>query len=310
MTDSTTAYAAAGVSIEAGDRAVELMKGWVEKARRPEMIGGIGGFAGLFDASALLSYKRPLLATSADGVGTKVAIAQALDKHDTIGFDLVGMLVDDLVVCGAEPLFLTDYIATGRVVPERIAAIVKGIAEACVEAGCALIGGETAEHPGLLEPDEYDVAGATTGVVEAEHLLGPGRVRPGDVVIAMEASRAALQRLLPGAPRASPVGRLVPRPPRRRGRPHPRRGAARADPDLRQGLPRAGRRDRHPRDVAHHRRRPGRQPRPGHAGRARRPPSSVPPGPRSPCSTSSAGWATYPRPTWSRPSTAGSGWSR
>ena len=128
-------YEAAGVSIEAGDRAVELMKVWVDKARRPEMIGGIGGFAGLFDASALKAYDQPLLATSADGVGTKVAIAQALDKHDTIGFDLVGMLVDDLVVCGAEPLFLTDYIATGRVVPERIAAIVKGIAEACVAAG-------------------------------------------------------------------------------------------------------------------------------------------------------------------------------
>jgi phosphoribosylformylglycinamidine cyclo-ligase len=182
------AYAAAGVSTEAGDRAVELMKGWVEKARRPEMVGGIGGFAGLFDASALKAYDRPLLASSADGVGTKVAIAQALDKHDTIGFDLVGMLVDDLVVCGAEPLFLTDYIATGRVVPERIAAIVKGIAEACVEAGCALVGGETAEHPGLLGPDEYDVAGSTTGVVEADRLLGPGRVRPGDVVVAMEAS--------------------------------------------------------------------------------------------------------------------------
>jgi len=185
---SENAYAAAGVSIEAGDRAVELMKGWVEKARRPEMVGGIGGFAGLFDASALRSYDRPLLATSTDGVGTKVAIAQAMDKHDTIGFDLVGMVVDDLVVCGAEPLFLTDYIATGRVVPERIAAIVKGIAEACVEAGCALIGGETAEHPGLLDPDEYDVAGAATGVVEADRLLGPGRVRPDDVVIAMEAS--------------------------------------------------------------------------------------------------------------------------
>ena len=183
-----TAYAAAGVSIEAGDKAVELMKGWVEKARRPEMIGGIGGFAGLFDASALKSYDRPLLASSADGVGTKVAIAQALDRHDTIGFDLVGMLVDDLVVCGAEPLFLTDYIATGRVVPERIAAIVKGIAEACVEAGCALIGGETAEHPGLLGPDDYDVAGSTTGVVEADRLLGPGRVRPGDAVVAMRAS--------------------------------------------------------------------------------------------------------------------------
>ncbi|GAB3991926.1 phosphoribosylformylglycinamidine cyclo-ligase [Nocardioides marmoraquaticus] len=181
-------YEQAGVSIEAGDRAVELMKVWVEKARRPEMVGGIGGFAGLFDASALKAYDRPLLASSADGVGTKVAIAQAMDKHDTIGFDLVGMLVDDLVVCGAEPLFLTDYIATGRVVPERVAAIVKGIAEACVAAGCALVGGETAEHPGLLEPDEYDVAGSTTGVVEASQVLGPGRVRPGDAVVAMASS--------------------------------------------------------------------------------------------------------------------------
>jgi phosphoribosylformylglycinamidine cyclo-ligase len=184
----TSAYAQAGVSIEAADRAIDLMKGWVEKARRPEMIGGLGGFAGLFDASALTAYERPLLATSTDGVGTKVAIAQKMDVHDTIGFDLVGMVVDDLVVCGAEPLFMTDYIACGRVVPERIAAIVKGIAEACVVAGTALIGGETAEHPGLLHPDEYDVAGATTGVVEASRLLGPGRVRPGDVVIAMESS--------------------------------------------------------------------------------------------------------------------------
>jgi phosphoribosylformylglycinamidine cyclo-ligase len=181
-------YEEAGVSIEAGDKAVELMKGWVEKARRPEMVGGIGGFAGLFDASALKTYDHPLLASSADGVGTKVAIAQAMDVHHTIGFDLVGMLVDDLVVCGAEPLFLTDYIATGRVVPERIAAIVQGIAEACVQAGCALIGGETAEHPGLLGPDEYDVAGSTTGVVEAADLLGPGRVRAGDVVLAMASS--------------------------------------------------------------------------------------------------------------------------
>ncbi|WP_435742339.1 phosphoribosylformylglycinamidine cyclo-ligase [Nocardioides sp. SYSU DS0663] len=182
------AYAEAGVNIEAADTAIELMKGWVAKASRPEVIGGLGGFAGLFDASALTRYKQPLLATSTDGVGTKVAIAQAMDVHDTIGFDLVGMVVDDLVVCGAEPLFMTDYIATGRVVPERIAAIVKGIAEACQVAGCALIGGETAEHPGLLGPEEYDVAGATTGVVEADRLLGPGRVRPGDVVLAMAAS--------------------------------------------------------------------------------------------------------------------------
>ncbi|MCH1866110.1 phosphoribosylformylglycinamidine cyclo-ligase [Nocardioides sp. CFH 31398] len=187
MTDPST-YADAGVSIDSADKAVALMKGWVEKARRPEVIGGLGGFAGLFDASALLAYRRPLLATSTDGVGTKVAIAQAMDRHDTIGFDLVGMVVDDLVVCGAEPLFMTDYIATGRVVPERVAAIVKGIAEACVEAGCALVGGETAEHPGLMEPDEYDVAGAATGVVEADRLLGPGRVAAGDVVVAMASS--------------------------------------------------------------------------------------------------------------------------
>lgn len=189
MTESTeSSYAAAGVSIAEGDRAVALMREWVEKASRPEVVGGIGGFAGLFDASALAAFRRPLLATSADGVGTKVAIAQQLDKHDTIGFDLVGMLVDDLVVCGAEPLFMTDYIACGQVVPERIAAIVKGIAEACVVAGCALLGGETAEHPGLLEPDEYDVAGSTTGVVEADAVLSPERVRAGDVLVAMGSS--------------------------------------------------------------------------------------------------------------------------
>lgn len=188
MSQSQNAYAAAGVDIEAADRAIDLMKEWIDKARRPEMIGGLGGFAGLFDASALTAYRRPLLATSTDGVGTKVAIAQAMDVHHTIGFDLVGMVVDDLVVCGAEPLFMTDYIACGRVVPERIAGIVRGIAEACAEAGCALVGGETAEHPGLLAEDEYDVAGATTGVVEADDLLGAERVRAGDVVIAMASS--------------------------------------------------------------------------------------------------------------------------
>ena len=187
---SGATYAAAGVDIEAGDRAVELMKEWVAKTRRPEVLGGIGGFAGLFDASALKAYDRPLLATSTDGVGTKVAIAQRLDRHDTIGRDLVGMVVDDLVVCGAEPLFMTDYIATGKVVPEVVAGIVKGIAEGCVLAGCALVGGETAEHPGLLKPGEYDVAGAGTGVVEADKVLGPERVREGDVLVAMAASGA------------------------------------------------------------------------------------------------------------------------
>jgi phosphoribosylformylglycinamidine cyclo-ligase len=186
--DEGPSYAAAGVDIEAGERAVELMKAWVAKASRPEVVGGIGGFAGLFDASALTSYRRPLLATSTDGVGTKVAIAAAADRHDTIGHDLVGMVVDDLVVCGAEPLFMTDYIACGMVVPERVAGIVKGIAEGCVLAGCALVGGETAEHPGLLGPDEYDVAGAATGVVEADAVLGPDRVEAGDVLVAMASS--------------------------------------------------------------------------------------------------------------------------
>src|SRR5918992_651020 len=166
------AYAAAGVDIAAGERAVELMKHWVDTTRRSEVLTGLGGFAGLFDASRLKTMSHPVLATSTDGVGTKVAIAQAMDVHDTIGFDLVGMVVDDLVVCGAEPLFMTDYIPCGKVVPERTAAIVKGIAQACVVAGCALSGGETAEHPGLLGPDEYDVAGAVTGVVEADALLG------------------------------------------------------------------------------------------------------------------------------------------
>lgn len=185
---SPSAYARAGVDIEAGDRAVQLMKASVARTHRPEVLGGLGGFAGFFDATALQSYRHPVLATSTDGVGTKVAIAQALDRHDTIGFDLIGMLVDDLVVCGAEPLFVTDYIACGRLVPERIAAIVGGIAAACEQAGCALLGGETAEHPGLLGPDEYDVAGATTGVVEKDKILGAGRIRPGDVVLAMESS--------------------------------------------------------------------------------------------------------------------------
>ncbi len=151
MSDTTGAsYAAAGVDIEAGDRAVELMKEWVKKTRRPEVLGGLGGFAGLFDASALKNYERPLLASATDGVGTKVDIARQLGVYDTIGHDLVAMVMDDIVVCGAEPLFMTDYICVGKVHPERVAAIVKGIAEGCVLAGCALVGGETAEHPGLL----------------------------------------------------------------------------------------------------------------------------------------------------------------
>ncbi|GII58744.1 phosphoribosylformylglycinamidine cyclo-ligase [Planotetraspora thailandica] len=183
-----TSYAAAGVDIDAGDRAVELMKSRVARSHRPEVVTDVSGFAGLFDASAFLRYRRPLLATSTDGVGTKVMLAQRLGKHDTIGIDLVGMVVDDLVVCGAEPLFMTDYIACGKVVPERIAEIVGGVAEGCRLAGCALIGGETAEHPGAMGADEYDLAGAGTGVVEASEMLGPDRVKPGDVVLGLASS--------------------------------------------------------------------------------------------------------------------------
>ena len=181
-------YAAAGVDTAAGDTAVELMKRSVAATHGPQVLGGVGGFAGLWDASALTGFRRPILATSTDGVGTKIAIAQALDKHDTIGQDLVGMVVDDIVVVGAEPLFMTDYIACGRVVPERIAAIVDGIARACAATRTALIGGETAEHPDLIAPDDYDVAGAAVGVVEADRLLGADRVREGDVVLALASS--------------------------------------------------------------------------------------------------------------------------
>ncbi|TXN30471.1 phosphoribosylformylglycinamidine cyclo-ligase [Lacisediminihabitans profunda] len=181
-------YAEAGVDTAAGDLAVELMKAAVSRTHGPQVLGGVGGFAGLFDVSFLKSFERPLLATSTDGVGTKVAIAQAIDKHDSIGIDLVGMVVDDIVVVGATPLFMTDYIACGKVVPTRIADIVAGIARGCAETGTALVGGETAEHPGLLGPDDYDVAGAAVGAVEADRLLGADLVADGDVVIALGSS--------------------------------------------------------------------------------------------------------------------------
>jgi len=182
-----TDYKAAGVDIDAGERAVALLKSRVSRARRPEVMGDLGGFAGLF-ALDLSRYTSPVLASSTDGVGTKLMIAQALDKHDTVGLDLVGMVVDDLVVCGAEPLFMNDYVACGKVVPERMADIVGGIAEGCARAGCALIGGEIAEHPGMLQPGEYDLAGTGVGIVEADAILGPERVKSGDVVIAMGSS--------------------------------------------------------------------------------------------------------------------------
>jgi phosphoribosylformylglycinamidine cyclo-ligase len=187
VTGPEISYAQSGVDIDAGERAVELMRSAVARTRRPEVVGGLGGFAGLF-ALEPGRWRRPLLASSTDGVGTKIAIAQALGRHDTVGRDLVAMVADDLVVCGAEPLFLQDYIACGRVVPERIAEIVRGIAEGCSLAGCALVGGETAEHGDLMERDAYDVAATAVGVVEADGLLGPDRVRPGDAVVALGSS--------------------------------------------------------------------------------------------------------------------------
>jgi phosphoribosylformylglycinamidine cyclo-ligase len=180
-------YAGAGVSIEAGDEAVDKIRPWAERATRPEVLGSLGGFAGLFQLK-LDRWKEPVLASSTDGVGTKLAVAQAMDKHDTVGIDLVAMVVDDLVVAGAEPMFLQDYIAVGKVEPDRVASLVKGISEGCVQAGCALLGGETAEHPGMMAPGEYDISATGVGVVEADGMLGPDKVRAGDVVIAMGAS--------------------------------------------------------------------------------------------------------------------------
>ncbi|MEV4410574.1 phosphoribosylformylglycinamidine cyclo-ligase [Catellatospora sp. NPDC049609] len=183
----TVTYADAGVSIHAGDRAVEMLKDKVARTHRPEVLGGLGGFSGLFKLDTS-KYKSPVLASSTDGVGTKLAIAQQMNIHDTVGIDLVAMVVDDLVACGAEPLFLLDYIACGEVVPDRIAEIGAGIADGCRYAGCALLGGETAEHPGLMRPDEYDLSANGVGVVEEDMILGAERVQPGDAVIAMRSS--------------------------------------------------------------------------------------------------------------------------
>jgi phosphoribosylformylglycinamidine cyclo-ligase len=180
-------YATAGVDIAAGDEAVAQLRPHAERATRPEVLGGVGGFAGLFKLK-LDRWREPVLAASTDGVGTKIAISQQMDVHHTIGIDLVAMVVDDLVVCGAEPLFLQDYIAAGKVVPARIAELVQGIAQGCIQAGCALLGGETAEHPGLMGVEEYDLSATGVGVVEADALLGADRVRPGDVVVAMGSS--------------------------------------------------------------------------------------------------------------------------
>jgi phosphoribosylformylglycinamidine cyclo-ligase len=180
----TVTYADAGVSIHGGEQAVERLKSQVHRTRRPEVLGQLGGFAGLFRLDTS-KFRSPVLASSTDGVGTKLLIAQAMGVHDTVGLDLVAMVVDDIVACGAEPLFLLDYVACGEVQPERVAEIGSGVAHGCQLAGCALIGGETAEHPGVLAPHEYDLAATGVGVVEEDEILGRERVQVGDVVIAM-----------------------------------------------------------------------------------------------------------------------------
>lgn len=183
----TVTYADAGVSIHAGEQAVERLKSQVHQTRRPEVLGNLGGFAGLFRLDTE-RYRKPLLASSTDGVGTKLLIAQAMDIHDTVGLDLVAMVVDDIVTCGAEPLFLLDYVACGEVQPDRVAEIGAGVAFGCQTAGCALIGGETAEHPGAMASHEYDLAATGVGVVEEEELLSRERLQVGDAVIAMGSS--------------------------------------------------------------------------------------------------------------------------
>jgi phosphoribosylformylglycinamidine cyclo-ligase len=180
-------YAAAGVDVDAGERAVAMMRAAVEATHGASVLGGIGGFAGLLSLDSS-RFRDPVLASAADGVGTKLLVARALDRHGSIGIDLVAMVVDDVVVAGAEPLFVLDYLAIGRVVPERVAAIVEGVAAGCRRARCALLGGETAEHPDAMEPDAYDLAGFCVGVVERDRILGPERVQPGDVLLALASS--------------------------------------------------------------------------------------------------------------------------
>ncbi|MDK2817402.1 MAG: phosphoribosylformylglycinamidine cyclo-ligase [Moorella sp. (in: firmicutes)] len=180
-------YAAAGVDITAGNRAVELMQEHVRRTFRPGVLGDLGGFGGLF-ALEPGRYRQPVLVAGTDGVGTKLKIAFLMDRHDTIGIDAVAMCVNDILVHGAEPLFFLDYLAVGKMVPEKVAQIVAGVAEGCRRAGCALIGGETAEMPGFYPEDEYDLAGFAVGVVEREELLDGSRIRPGQVVLGLASS--------------------------------------------------------------------------------------------------------------------------
>lgn len=187
MKSYSDSYKAAGVDVTEGYKSVELMKEHVKRTSIPGVVSGIGGFGGLFQPD-MTGMKEPVLVSGTDGVGTKLVAAMLLDKHDTIGIDCVAMCVNDVVCCGAKPLFFLDYIACGKNVPEKIAEIVKGVAEGCVQSGCALIGGETAEHPGTMSADDYDLAGFAVGIVDRTKIIDHDRMRPGDVVIALTSS--------------------------------------------------------------------------------------------------------------------------
>ena len=181
-------YRKSGVDIEAGYESVELMKQFVKRTLRPEVLGGIGGFSGAFSLAGIKDMEDPVLLSGTDGVGTKLKIAFLLDRHDTIGIDCVAMCVNDVACAGGEPLFFLDYIACGKNVPEKIATIVSGVAEGCVQAGCALVGGETAEHPGLMPEDEYDLAGFSVGACDRKDLITGDELKPGDVLIGIASS--------------------------------------------------------------------------------------------------------------------------
>ncbi len=181
------AYAAAGVDIEAGYKGVQLMKRHVKRTMIPGVVSGIGGFGGLF-APDTAGMEEPILVSGTDGVGTKIRVAQLMGRHDTIGIDCVAMCVNDIICCGAKPLFFLDYIAIGKNDPEKVASIVSGVAEGCVQSGCALIGGETAEHPGVMNPDDYDLAGFAVGIVDKAKMIDGSRMKAGDVILALPSS--------------------------------------------------------------------------------------------------------------------------
>ena len=187
MKSESESYKAAGVDITAGYKAVELMKSHVARTLIPGVLSGIGGFGGLFELDTE-GMRRPVLVSGTDGVGTKLKIAFLMDKHDTVGIDCVAMCVNDVICCGAKPLFFLDYVAVGKNLPERVAAIVSGVAEGCVQAGCALIGGETAEMPGFYPSDEYDLAGFSVGVVDKDKIIDNEKTKPGDILIALPSS--------------------------------------------------------------------------------------------------------------------------